>query len=150
MRKARDRTAVAVRLSSIPIVLASIPFNDNSRKRSSSAAVQSFMDDLLSPLDRVIGLAPQSEPSMRRGSAPVFYFADVTYFFPGRPRRPKMELPKRNQSFDLLMKGFAADYKVRLEAREGGAMKRRRRSVRKRNRQRIAAHARRLRRERVY
>jgi hypothetical protein len=82
----RDRTAVALRLSSIPISLASTPFNDNSRRRSSSAAVQSFMDDLLSPFGRIIGLAPQSEPSMRRGSAPVFYFADVTYFFPGRPR----------------------------------------------------------------
>jgi hypothetical protein len=60
MRKARDRTAVAVRLSSIPISLASIPFNDNSRRRSSSAAVQSFTDDLLSPIASVIGLAPSS------------------------------------------------------------------------------------------
>jgi hypothetical protein len=99
MRKARDRTAVAVRLSSIPISLGSIPFNDNSRRRSSSAVVQSFTDDLLSPIGSVIGLAPasrQSEPSMRQGSASVFYFADVTYFFPGLPRRPKMELSKRS------------------------------------------------------
>jgi hypothetical protein len=64
MRKARDRTAVAVRLSSIPISLASIPFNDNSRRRSSSAAVQSLTDDLLSPIGSVIGLAPSS-PSVR-------------------------------------------------------------------------------------
>jgi hypothetical protein len=66
MRKARDRTAVAVRLSSIPISLASTPFNDNSRRRSSSAAVQSFTDDLLSPIGGVIGLRfrhLQSEPS---------------------------------------------------------------------------------------
>jgi hypothetical protein len=85
---------------------------------------------------------------MRRGSASVFYFADVTYFFPGRPRRPKMELSKRDRSFELLMQGFAAHYKVRLEdsLANGGAMKRRGRSVRKRNRQRIAAHTRRLRR----
>jgi hypothetical protein len=64
MRKERDRTAVAVRLRSIPISLASIPFNYNSRRRSSSAAVQSFTDDLLSPIGSVIGLAPSS-PSVR-------------------------------------------------------------------------------------
>jgi len=55
MRKARDRTAVAVRLSSIPISLASIPFNNNSRRRSSSAVVQSFTDHPLHPFGRVIG-----------------------------------------------------------------------------------------------
>jgi hypothetical protein len=93
MRKARDRTAVAVRLSSIPIALASTPFNNNSRSRSSSAAVQSFMEDLLSPFGSVIGLAPSSSLVRaldEQGSAFAFYFADVTYFFPSRPRRLKM------------------------------------------------------------
>jgi hypothetical protein len=67
MRKERDRTAVAVRLSSIPISLASIPFNDNSRRRSSSAAVQSFTDHPLYPFGRVIGPTPSSpfNPSPR-------------------------------------------------------------------------------------
>jgi hypothetical protein len=48
------------------------------------------MDDLLSPFGRVIGIAPLS-PS-------VFYLADVTYFFPGGPRRSKMGLFKRDQA----------------------------------------------------
>ena len=38
---------------------------------------------------------------MRRGSDSGFYFADVTYFFPGRPRRPKMGLSKRDQALHV-------------------------------------------------
>jgi hypothetical protein len=103
MRKARDRTAVAVRLSSIPISLASIPFKDNSRRRSSSAAVQSFTDHPLNPFARVIGPTPSS-PSVRALDEMGIGFCILLrrhYPFLSRwPRHPKMELSKRDKAQD--------------------------------------------------
>jgi hypothetical protein len=52
---------------------------------------------------------------MRRGIGFRILLRRRYLFLPGRPRRPKMELSQRDQSFELLMQGFAADYKVRLE-----------------------------------
>jgi hypothetical protein len=135
IRKARDRTAVAVRLSSIPISLASIPFNDNSRRRSSSAAVQSFTDDLLSPIGSVIGLAPSS-PSVRVLEEAGVGFRILLrrrYLFLSRPAAPSKDRvirarPKLRASDAGLRRklhGTAGRF-----ACEGGALKRRGRSVR--------------------
>src|ERR1700688_2891622 len=85
-------------------------------------------------------LVASSAPRLRHPSARALDEAGIgfrillrrRYLFLSRPAAPaeKWGFPKRDQS---------------SRQRPMGAMKRRRRSVRKRNRQRIAAHARRLR-----
>jgi hypothetical protein len=86
------------RASDLPRIHA---LNDNSLRRSSSAAVQSFMDDLLCPLGSVIGLAPSS-PSVRAldeaGDRLPYSTSPTLPFLSGRPRRPKWDLSKGDQA----------------------------------------------------